>query len=881
MTSVHSGTVSGGIYCDSYYGTADQQTKVSKTIEKTFTLPDDADVEWAMLLTTVYCGHMQNNYQGTAKVSFNGQTLGTETLNVPFTYLTNGGDGYAKVNDHVNRVTSDYMMYYDVTKLVKSGANKAVVKTDPLDNSFDGRVKLITLVVAYNDGSKKTIWYQVNRGHDVDTYYNDDEMNENYVGSTSFKTALPEDSSLADAKLTLVHLASSDGTYTFNGKTIASGTPQGTYTGSDTWDVKSSLKSSGTNTLSYDRTDSFYKNALGILTAEYTTSSSGNTGDDNSSDNTGDDNSSGNTSDDNSSGNTGDDNSSGNTSDDNSSDNTGDDNSSGNTSDDNSSADLGIQVIKVSHNDATKVWDNLNNTVNVTVINNGPENAGSCALELYSEGSLLESKPVTGLSKGATEAVEFTWKPEEIKNYTLKAVIVPGSTISDTNTTNNELSKTQEVLHNGYAGDKPLETYAHGIVKGSLIYDYGNSSYSNKISSGGKYTVSHSLSLPAGATVKLARLYNFWTWSATGTTGVTPSMSLQFDSNSLTPEAEYSDKKGWGSQYDYPTGTWAYNVTGLVSGNGTYTTTVTNTNSDSKNYFCIDGIALLVVYEDASGKEVEYWINEGCDMVSTMSSSGGLAPEDATVKIPFEDSSINLSNVDDARLWTTVQSGGHEGIALRVNEMNVSGVYNSTPYSDLDIDEARPVGTYLLAENNMAQIIAPSVTDNSGDYLTPSSAILAVSYKNGTTNDINGTTDTNGTDTNGTDTGGSDNGTSNESGSCATVLLKVNITPAISLTVSTNSIDFGTVSPGKPSESVPLTLQNNGSGSIKVTADVEDQDNGPFETGLKLDQILWSAYNKIIGSNTSEVSEVQIDLPSNYSSVGEFNGSLIFWAETA
>jgi len=62
---------------------------------------------------------------------------------------------------------------------------------------------------------------------------------------------------------------------------------------------------------------------------------------------------------------------------------------------------------------------------------------------------------------------------------------------------------------------------------------------------------------------------------------------------------------------------------------------------------------------------------------------------------------------------------------------------------------------------------------------------------------------------------------------------------------------------------------------------VKDQDNGPFETGLKLDQILWSAYNKTIASNTSDVSEVQIDLPSNYLSVGEFNGSLIFWAETA
>ena len=858
LTPVHNGTVDGGVYFDSYYGTGDQQSKGSKTIEKTFTIPANADVEWAMLLTTVYCGHMQNNYQGTANVNFNGQTLGTETLNIPFTYRINGGDGYVKVNDHTNRVTSDYMMYYDVTNLVKSGENKAVVKTDPLDSSFDGRVKLITLVVAYNDGSGKNIWYQVNRGHDPDTYYNDDDLGENYIGSTIFEAALPEGSSLTDSKLTILHLASKDGSYTFNGKALASGTPQGTYTGSNTWNVKDSLKSSGTNTLTYDKTASFYKNALGILTAEYTTSSPDKPSDDTSSDKP------------------------------------SGDTSSENTSGKGSSSDLGVQAIKVSHNGVAKAWDKLENTVNVTVINNGPEDAGNFALELYSEGSLVESKSINGLSNRATEEIEFTWKPEEIKNYTLKAVVVPGSTISDTNATNNELNKTQEVMHNGYAGDKPLETYAHGKVKGNIVYDYGNSSYSSKIYPDSVYTVGHSLELPEGATVKFARLYNFWTWSATGTTGVIPSMSLDFKGSSLTPEAEYADQKGWGSQYDFPTGTWAYDVTELISGSGTYITKVTNTNSDPNNYFCVDGIALLVVYEDASGKEIEYWINEGCDMVSTMSSSGGLAPDEATVKIPFKGGSIDLSNVDEAQLWTTVQSGGHEGIVLKFNEMNVLGVYNSTPYSDLDIDEARPVGTYLLAENNMAQIIAPSVTDNSGDYLAPSGAILVVSYNNGKSDDTddgkNVTDDTddgkNVTDDtddgkNVTDDTNCDAGKSHGLGSCAAVSLKVNVTPVISLTVSTNSIDFGTVSPGTPSESVPLTLQNNGRGSIKVTANVKDQDNGPFETGLKLDQILWSAYNKTIASNTSDVSEVQIDLPSNYLSVGEFNGSLIFWAETA
>ncbi|MDD2339778.1 MAG: DUF3344 domain-containing protein, partial [Methanosarcina sp.] len=43
LTPVHNGTVDGGVYFDSYYGTGDQQSKGSKTIEKTFTIPANAD----------------------------------------------------------------------------------------------------------------------------------------------------------------------------------------------------------------------------------------------------------------------------------------------------------------------------------------------------------------------------------------------------------------------------------------------------------------------------------------------------------------------------------------------------------------------------------------------------------------------------------------------------------------------------------------------------------------------------------------------------------------------------------------------------------------------------------------------------------------------
>lgn len=57
-----------------------------------------------------------------------------------------GQDPYLMVNDHTIRVTSDYLLWYDVTGLTGS-TNRAIVNTT---GSFDGRIKLITLVAAYD-----------------------------------------------------------------------------------------------------------------------------------------------------------------------------------------------------------------------------------------------------------------------------------------------------------------------------------------------------------------------------------------------------------------------------------------------------------------------------------------------------------------------------------------------------------------------------------------------------------------------------------------------------------------------------------------------------------------------------------------------------------
>jgi len=163
LTTVANGTVSGGVYSDSYYGftgnaTADSTNDI-KTGNVTYNfqpLPSDAEVVSATLYTGVYLGNMQTDYNVDVDINFNGEQLDSQHLSSTYQFLINGGDGLTQVNDHTIRVTSDYFMWYDVTDQVKQNNT---VHVDTTQSAFDGRIKLITLIVVYNDGDSDKIAY--------------------------------------------------------------------------------------------------------------------------------------------------------------------------------------------------------------------------------------------------------------------------------------------------------------------------------------------------------------------------------------------------------------------------------------------------------------------------------------------------------------------------------------------------------------------------------------------------------------------------------------------------------------------------------------------------------------------------------------------------
>ncbi|WOX55519.1 DUF3344 domain-containing protein [Methanoculleus palmolei] len=272
-----SGVVSGGLWFDAY---SDFESAYPTPIVHNFTpLPcDPEDIAWARLYVDSYIGNMQNNYPLNTTVEFDGGSgyvlLGSEIMNTTYTFPMGSGTGTVWINDHSTRVTSDHLMWYDVKDEITSSNVAARVHTARPDGGqpFDGRVKMITLIVAYNDGDYDQIHYWVNQGHDTDSYVADD-WGYSYVGETDFSTS--GITSPINANLTAIYLASYNGNYTFNNNSLPWSNPQqGPYFGHQSWDVTSYI-TGGDSTMTFDRNathagqySGYFKIPLALLTVE-------------------------------------------------------------------------------------------------------------------------------------------------------------------------------------------------------------------------------------------------------------------------------------------------------------------------------------------------------------------------------------------------------------------------------------------------------------------------------------------------------------------------------------------------------------------------------------------------------------------------------------
>lgn len=252
-----------------------------------------------------------------------------------------------------------------------------------------------------------------------------------------------------------------------------------------------------------------------------------------------------------------------------------------------------------------------------------------------------------------------------------------------------------------YTGDKNLTENFSGIITGEMNYTIGDSYYSPKMWSNDDYVYTTTIleAIPNNAEPVIARLYVYWSWSFNDTdptstkydTGVPyPEMNVTINGGQpLALDARYNDTKDFDG-YNYPAGTYCYDVIGNVTPGGVKSYVVNITNSYNGEYnqsFNIAGVGLLTLYNYTSS-EKEYRIAEGHDMLydkyntSTSSWENGIPPTMATSYAFLTDLTENENN---GTLTTVVPFAGTNppgGTAYNVlffNDQEWVGLWDGIP----------------------------------------------------------------------------------------------------------------------------------------------------------------------------------------------------------
>ncbi len=321
--------------------------------------------------------------------------------------------------------------------------------------------------------------------------------------------------------------------------------------------------------------------------------------------------------------------------------------------------DLNVNAISVNPGGGDNLFAHEPNLIRATIKNFGDEAATPFDVTIEVGLHTETKRRTSNLNAGAQTTITFNgYSPSATGPVTIQVTVDSSGEVIESDEGNNVRESTQTVYYNGYKGKRftegnDINTNA-GPYEGHINVGYspGNSAYSGAGWTTKTYNwISSDLPVPDGATIVSARLYQGYTWDQTP--GGSPLWTMTFNSTTVTPEATYTDRKSYGG-YDLPQGLVVYDVTDEFNPAGN---SMTITPLEGNNN-AIYGAFLIVVYEHASEKQRQIWINEEMDSLYA-GTSRSVSSEEATAYTNFYD--VINTDLSSAKAVAILQEANENG----------------------------------------------------------------------------------------------------------------------------------------------------------------------------------------------------------------------------
>lgn len=321
--------------------------------------------------------------------------------------------------------------------------------------------------------------------------------------------------------------------------------------------------------------------------------------------------------------------------------------------------DLVVTAISPNVGVGAYMFANEPNVISVTVTNSGGLESAASTVSVV-VGTDTYTAAIGTLAAGSSQTVTVTdTVSRPAGTVSITATADSAGVIAESNEANNAMTSPLTIYNNGYKGKRwtpelggDMTTQVTYDGRYDVIYSSGDSVYASaKWLSVTDTWTSSDLSIPAGATVVSARLYEPYSYNKMG---VDPAFTASFNGNSISTIAAYKDVKGFGS-YSYPYGLYVYDVTSQFNTAGNTLVMTPEGTPGTTNDYALWGAYLIVTYSDPAATEKQIFINDEFDMVQSQSQYS-VTTDEATVYATF--AGVDTTGAANAQAIAILASAG-------------------------------------------------------------------------------------------------------------------------------------------------------------------------------------------------------------------------------